>query len=365
MALFTRLLDQISSSTRIISFLKSDGSSMLKNDENIQRIVDCTSRILLLRILSILSFTNVISIRLSVIKLKKYENTFFNLLIEFLERQFSENKPSENDSLILEMFHFLYMISKETATIPILININCPQACLRWLSFPYLKNKEYRYILLILKNIARHDEGAEILNEDKRGELFEKFIKEILCTKMDFLVDQPMYQDLLSITNMIVFSTTNPNNIYSAYEFEFVCKALILTIDTAFSSRDYTCMECGITELLIILMRLFTNDQIVNDCLQKSVRIDSFFLISKRIFHAAQNRLMYRDELLLSIIVLANIFWSISFQEQYLVDLLNEMELITNFESFLDCMIAHTFLSRQIFPLRRAIDGIRQKFMLR
>jgi hypothetical protein len=359
MAMFTRLLDQISSSSRIISFLKSESLF----DRNIQGIVDNTCRILLMRILPILSFTDVISIGLSVIKLKKYENIFFSLLIQFIEKYFSENKSSENEILITRILDFVYMISKEVSTIPILINIDCPIACLRWLSLSFLQSEEYKCILLILKNIVRHDEGIIILNEHKCKEIFTKFTKEILFTKIDYIIDNSMHRNLLFIMNMIIFSTTNPNAIGNVHNCKIIDQDLLPMITISLSSHVFMSMECRTSELLIIIMKLFTNDNILNYVLQKCVGFQFFSYTLKRILNATKDfcsRIIYGYEMLLSIIVLANIFWSISFQDQYKNKLIENMQLITECELFINSIISFTFLSRQIFPLRRAIDGIKQ-----
>jgi hypothetical protein len=371
MAMFSRLLDQISSSTRIVSFLKSE---FLFN-EDIQQIVDNTCRILLMRILPLLSFIDVIGIGLSVIKLKKYENIFFSLMIRFIEKYFSENKPSENEILILRMLNFFYMISKEISTIPIFINIECPVACLRWLSMSFLKCEVYKCIMLILKNIVRHDEGIIILNEHQCGEIFKKFTKEIVFTKIDYIIDNSMHKNLLFINNMIIFSINNPNTIGTVHNCEIIYHGLIpailmslVSILTSSSSCVLLSMECRPSELLIILMKLFTNDNIVNYN-QKNVGFKVFFNTLKLVFDGLKDlysrytydyRFIYGYEILLSIIVLANIFWSISFQDQYKNELIENMQLITEFELFSDAVISYTFLSRQIFPLRRAIDGIKQ-----
>ena len=81
--MYYRLLDQISSSTRIISFLKnelvlsssSSLSSSNNNDNNIKQAVNNSCRIILIIIFRILQNTITTKMKFSITKLKKYENT--------------------------------------------------------------------------------------------------------------------------------------------------------------------------------------------------------------------------------------------------------------------------------------------------
>ncbi len=100
--MYYRLLDQISSSIRIIKFLKNELLSM----KNMEQIVSHFCRIILLLILRILNYIQNQNISLSILELKKYENNLFILLIILLEKYFSQNQSSENDILIKPILDF-------------------------------------------------------------------------------------------------------------------------------------------------------------------------------------------------------------------------------------------------------------------
>ena len=355
--LFFHLLDLISSSTRILAFLQSESVHELP------RLVNTTCRILLIKLFSIFNSTNIISLELSVIKLKKYEKVLFNRLIVFLDKHFTDNSPSENDLLIQQILCFLYVISKEISIIPILINIECPSACLRWLTLPYLKVEEYKYVILILKNIARHDDGIIILHQHDCVKLFEQFTNKILYTKIDYIIHPTAFDEQLFIQYMIFFSIINPNTVDSKEHWDIIDNSLLPTVKNAFFRHTWICGDFSISEFLIILMKLFNNDGILNYILQKPLILEFFYEALKtccRDIDRTPFRIQYADEILLSIIVLANIFWSISFQDQCKKDLTTNFHFLTRCESYVSSTVSSTSFSRQIFPFKRAIDGIRQ-----
>ena len=355
--LFTRLLDLLSSSTRILAFLQSEQL------QNLPRILDTTCRIILIKVFFILNSTNMISLDLSVIKLKKYEKVFFGLLIPFIDKHFTHNQPSENDPLIREIFYFLYIISKEVSIISILINIDCPLACLQWLPLPYLKVEEYKYIMLILKNIVRHDDGILILYQHQCTKVLTDFTNKILYTKIDFIIHPSIFDELLFIEYIIFYSLIDPNTVDKTEQWDMICKSLLPTLNKAFATHSWICGDFYISELLIVLMKLFNNDRIVQYILQKPTVFEFFSQALKTCYHDIENpsfRIQHTEEILLSFIVLVNILWSISFDDQYKRCLIIHPYLIIRVQSYISSMGSSMTLSRQIFPFKRAIDGIRQ-----
>ncbi len=360
MKIYYRLLDQISSSIRIILFLKNE----LLLLENIEQIVANSCRIILLLILRFLYYIQISNINLSILELKKYENILFISLIKFIEKYFSSNKPSDDDILIKPILDFLWITSKETSIIPIFLNIQCPKICLQCLSLSYLKGEEYEGIICILNNITRHDEGLVLLNKYQCRNIFYKFMKEILFMKIDFILDNNMYGNLLFIINMMILLTQNSTDIENINDYEIIQNVLVPAIEKSLSSSTFMYSEFYNSELLLILMKLFTNDNIVNYVLQKYSITEYFFTILKKLLMNLKNifyEILDMDKKILSIIILANIFWSISFQDQYKNDLIKNINLIPTLEIFLiNYPSSNTQISRQIFSLKRTIDGIKQ-----
>lgn len=306
-SIFYRLLDQIHSSKRILQFLQNEFN-------------DIPCRILLLIIFNILLTIE----HFSILKLKKYETTFFSSLIVFLNKEFQQNKSTDNNDLTNKILLFLHKITEDLSTIPILININCPQSCLQWLEYPYLKNEEYQQILHILCNTARREEGIVLLRNLNSNESVLKFNRQILNKRLDYLIDGTLTKQMkfdITILNLLVTNTSDLDDEIAA---NFIRESLFPIIDENF---------------LFILMKLFTNDRIINDILSTYSVSDLFSMISK----VNSNELK------------ANILWSISFQKLHQMNVIEHMKTINSIERD-----HSTYRSREIFSARRALDGIRE-----
>jgi hypothetical protein len=344
--LYYRLLDQISSSIRIVSFLK-----------NIKQSVLTSCEVILVTVLRVLCHIQYSKIDVSMIKLKKYQKTLFIPFITFIDEQISTNKSSENDILIACILKYLRGLSKHTSTIPILININCSQTCLQWLSLSYLNYYEYKSIINILFNIARHDEGAIILNKSECSKIVRQFKNEILNRKFDFMIHDKTYEDLNFIVNMLIVLTENYENIDNH---KIIRDSLLPAIDSALNSFTFKYHTFDVLDLLIILMKLFTNDNIVNYVLRKYTFSGFFCDVLDGLLVLIGNNFLETwedDKMTLSAIVLVNIFWSISFQVQYKNDLIQKLDFIKTLETR---GLPNTLTSRHIFSLKRSIDGIYQ-----
>jgi len=219
-------------------------------------------------------------------------------------------------------------------------------------------------MICILNNITRHDEGINLLNKYQCRKIFYKFIKEILFIKIDFILNNNMYKNLFFIINMMILLTQNSIDIENINDYEIIQNVLLPAIEKSLSSSTFMYSEFYTSELLFILMKLFTNDNIVNYVLQKYSITEYFFTILKKLLMNLKNifyEILDMDKKILSIIILANIFWSISFQDQYKNDLIKNINLIPTLEIFLiNYVPSNTQISRQIFSLKRTIDGIKQ-----
>ena len=153
--IFFSLIDQLNCSKRLLSYL-----------ENNFILINSYDFILY----TILNLLNNLKIKLTKNDLEKYEKNLFNIFILYLNKYFIQKEylrinNKQNNLLIEKILSFIFEISNKTLTIPILININCPQICLQWLSLSYLDDYEYQYTIYILNNPIRHDEGINILKK--------------------------------------------------------------------------------------------------------------------------------------------------------------------------------------------------------
>ncbi|CAF3829969.1 unnamed protein product, partial [Rotaria sordida] len=195
--IFFSLFDLLNTSARIVSFLQSKSSKTTNNSDVNQTVANACGSVLY----AILEILIILRAQMTGNNLEKYQNTLFASFIIFLDEYFmikkcSRLKELQNDRLITTMLSFICNTADQTSIIPILIYANCPQACLRWISLSYLNIDEYRSLIFILHNIARHDDGVIILNKYECAKILLEFKSQMLDGKLDFIIDNKIYTDM-------------------------------------------------------------------------------------------------------------------------------------------------------------------------
>ena len=210
----------------------------------------------------------------------------------------------------------------------------------------------------IFYNITRHDEGAIILDKPECRKILHQFKNEILRVKFDFMIRKDTYKELCFITDMLIILSEYSGNMCN--EYDMIRYNLLPTITIAFKSFIFKYNDVDVVDLLIILMKLFNDDNIVNYVLEK-YKISAFFVdfVKGISILIGENDLATwnEDKMSLSLIVLVNILWSISFQDQYKNDLIQNIDIYKTLETQ---NFSNTLTSRHIFSLKRSIDGIYQ-----
>ncbi|CAF3202296.1 unnamed protein product [Rotaria sp. Silwood2] len=361
---YYRILDQISSSKRINSFLKNELSI---SSNNILRIVANFCGLILIMVLRIL---NGLNMKLLDIELRKYQNTLFIPFITFIDKHIVYNQSSQNNILIKEILEFLNRTSDQTLTIPIFINANCSQACLRWLSFSYLNAYEYANILRIIYNIARHDEGVVILNKCQCHKILIQFNTEILPRQIDFIIDKKWYEDLQLIYFMILILIVDSNELITESTNWFIAYRLSPAIFDGILSRTYRHQKFHISELMIILMRLCTNDNFIHCISHKQYFTfphDVLNVLNFLLHCVAIERFDFSVLSLdvLTVMALANILWSMSFHDRYKNTLIENIQIINRLIEFetsdiIEKILPNIYIPRHMSSLKRSIDGIWQ-----
>ncbi|CAF1135956.1 unnamed protein product [Rotaria sp. Silwood1] len=362
---YYRILDQLSSSKRISTFLKNELSLSSNNNNNVIQIVANFCGLILIMVLRILSGLNV---KLLDIELRKYQNTLFIPFITFIDTHFVSNQCSQNNILIKDILEFLHKTSDQTLTIPIFINANCPQVCLRWLSLPYLNAYEYAYILRIIYNIARHDEGVIILNKYQCHNILMQFNTDILNKQIDFIIDKKWCEDLQLIYFMIIILIVDSNELVTESTNWFITYRLSPAIFNGILLRTYRHQKFHISELMIILVRLCTNDNFIHCIFHKNYCTfpQYVFNVLNFLLHCVEiERFDYSLLSLdvLTVIALANILWSISFHDQYKNILIENILIINRLAAFessdiIEKILPNMYIPRHMSSLKRAIDGI-------
>ncbi|CAF1063126.1 unnamed protein product [Adineta steineri] len=356
--MYYRLLDQLSSSTRMACFLKNDLSFESTEIDHLQRTITNFCGSLLIIILRYLVLLHGRSIN---IELDKYQNTIFIPFMTFLDKCFTINKHLHNKILVTEILIFLLRTSSKTQTIPIFININYIPACLRWSSLPYLTGYDYLYILGILYNIARHDDGLMLLSSGEYDKILSQFRPEIANTMIVFI----LYHDTLRTFYLNYFMMMILCfNKFDNYDINtFVTDYLIPTILNASMSSTNEDLNFHLSELWIIIMKLCTRNNYIDHILQNN-EFPTFFadILSSCLYYTENTQL---DDISnrLTVMALVNILWNISFHDRYKIVLIEHTELIKRLELIrstdtIDKVVHNIYIPRYIPSLRRAIDGL-------
>lgn len=357
------LFDEINSSKRIISYLENNLSTT-------NPIIFNTCGFILY---TLLKLTLDLKIKFTGNELEKYQNNLINSFILFINEYFIQKEnlranEKQNELVIRQILVFICSISDKTSTIPILINANCSQACLRWLTLSYLDDYEYKGIIYILNNIARHDEGAIILRKFDCAKIVRQFKTEGLNRKLEFMIDKELHLKIWRILDLILALIVDPDELY-VEEINSGTINHVLSISKMTSKCvDFTYGGYHISEPLIALMKLCTNDNIIHYILHQDQCLIFFCTTLKAFLNDMENQTIENSCLdldILAIMALANILWSISFHDQYKNDLIQNIYLIKQLEEFrendiVSLVLPYIFIPYQMSSLRRVIGGIWQ-----
>ena len=352
--------DQLASSRRILSYLQND----LSNDNPILRNICAFILYTILKLLNDLHFivTNK--------DLAKHQNNLFNSFIQFLDQYFTRKESSRQREILIEQIRrFLSKLSHFTPTIPIFINIHCPQSCLRWLSIPYLDIFEYEFFLVMLYNTAHHDEGVSLLNQSNCAKIVRQFQANEMNKRTDYIINQEMRWRMYRILDLIVASTVDLDTLYLDEDRTGTIKRVLVLCKTVFEHPAHP-YEYKTSDLLIILMKLCTNDQIVDYMLQQDQCPKLLLVARKKLPSEIEKNFFgflesYGDLNILTMTALANIFWSISFDDRYKSFLIQNINFIKRLENFrenssINNSKSFIHIPYQMSSLRRTIEGIWQ-----
>ncbi|UJR09593.1 hypothetical protein I4U23_013828 [Adineta vaga] len=144
----------------------------------------------------------------------------------------------------------------------------------------------------------------------------------------------------------------------------FINHYLITAIRKARSIDECNDLECDISELWIVTMKLCTDDYFMNCIILNDKHINFLHLITRDFFvytdDSTINYLPYR----FIVLALANILWSISFHELYcknllknFPDLFGRLELI-RLDDTIDKVVLDDYIPRHMYSFKRVADGI-------
>ncbi|CAF1199646.1 unnamed protein product [Didymodactylos carnosus] len=302
-------------------------------------------------------------IQLTCKDLEKYE-IILSSFIHHIDAHFDSKCLSEkyhNDLLIKKMLDLVWNLCDRTVLVPSLIKIGFGEATLRWISLPYLTCKDYRPLISILYNIARHDMGADVLNANKAMDILKSFKTYILDTKLDFIVDNDLYKQINVVYHMLLAMLSDSNGTKVENN---ILDYLLETVLNASKLKSLKCDGFHISEPLVVLMKLFVNDIVVDYALKQAKIKNQSTMKSSMVEFFCSTLIKLttsEDELVrLASTALANIIWSISFHDAYKFELCNSKDFLTTIQNIHDKELKGNnyfrFLTEAVFSGKLVLD---------
>ncbi|CAF1546663.1 unnamed protein product [Didymodactylos carnosus] len=290
------------------------------------------------------------------------------LFIFFIDQDHLQSETSEN------LLHLLKILHHKSHFTSVFIQMGYPQACLRWISQSDLTYNNQYYILTILYNISRHNNGTQILNEQNALKTL-RYYKNQINLKSSIL-SQTQYCTLAVLFCMTYALLLEPEELKKfiksyfnrkSSQNEFLCN----TFDRLFRSIVYAAnnekfmFNClHISEPLIVLTRLFINDEIVDYILKQDLGTNSnivefFCQLLFKFYNLTRNSNNKCDQL--TLLSLCNLLWSISFQDKYKNELKNNSIFMNIIKLLMNDNIdltKHEYMPRHLSSIRKATEGL-------
>jgi len=230
------------------------------------------------------------------------------------------DQDSKHDNLTDGIISLIWNLSDRTILVPLLLNAGYANSVVQW-----IKNRKNKFRddkldapIHILHNISRHDDGIDQLNTHDALRVIEDIEIEsnIYDDADDMTMHIAMIRALLTDINQIKFDSMKYSN-------KIVNMLVQLSIDAAKNER-YRYNGSHVSEPLTVLVKLFYNDEILDNILSNNVPESSFNIQSIIELFASLLSKFYPkinlDNDLLenyTCVVILNLFWLISNHEKY------------------------------------------------
>ena len=343
--IFFSLFDQINQSKRLIRYLENDF-----NDSNCQMILYISIEIF--KNLNILLIsTDFEEKRLRLLRL------FFQLIDQYFIRR--ENSRF-NDLFIDNLVLFLVNLCRSNiCLVPNLIQIHSPQLCLQWLTFDYLNVNEYLSIIEILFTISKHDHSIEILKNLDCYRILRQFQTKQINTKIEFITNKKTSQYVCQMFDIISTSLIDADELVRSNK--KIIENIFVLGKSSFEQND---SQIALEDIFICLMKLCLHDDILDYIFQEYANEIYFFNAFKKYIFEFEKKLMKNNQTtILVLLSLANIFWSLSFHEQYRKYFSLNAYLIKKLDDFyqnelVDDSLLNVYIPSDMCLFKRTIDGI-------
>ncbi|CAF1247468.1 unnamed protein product [Didymodactylos carnosus] len=315
----------------------------------------------LLNTILIIIFSCFIYIKQLSINILDSSKLTIKLFISFIDHDHLQSETSTNLLRLLKVLH------KRPDFTTIFIQMGYPQACLRWISESNLSYDNQYYILNILYNISRHNNGTQILNEQNALEILHLYKHQIFLKSSTLSREQ--YSDIAVLFCMIYALLLEPDELKKSLKTlnEFLYNTfdrLFQTVVNAANNEKFKFNCFHISEPLTVLTRLFVNDEIVDYILKqnletKSTVVEFFCQLLFKFYNLTRDSNNKSDQL--TLLSLCNLLWSISFQDKYKDELKNNSVFMTIIKLLTNDNIdltTHEYMPRHLSSIRKATEGL-------
>jgi hypothetical protein len=273
------------------------------------------------------------------------------------------DQDSKHDNLTDGIISLIWNLSDRTILVPILLNAGYANSVVQW-----IKNRENKFRddkidapIHILHNISRHDDGIDRLNTHDALKVVEeiKIESNIYDDADDMTIHIAMIRALLTDINQIKFDSMKYSN-------KVVNMLVQLSIDAAQNER-YHYNGSHVSEPLTVLVKLFYNDEILNNILsnnvpKSSLNIQSIIELFASLLGKFYPKINVDNDLLenYTCVVILNLFWLISNHEKYrqiIHDHQQLMDIVKNAAND-DPDYTDTFMPRTMKSIKQAANDI-------
>ena len=287
------------------------------------------------------------------------------LLIEFVDKNVQNTDHDDMLKTVEAILHCLWVLVDDTILVPDIIESNCSIYVLKWFTSQDLSIDIQRSCLHILHNLARHEKGVIVLNNNNCINILKDFKQRILDPNRNN--EDVLYIDLRLVYCMTLSLLTEPKeNKEDLVNLRKILDQLMQLAIDAGQSHNNKYGGFHVSEPIVVLTKLFVHDEILHYVLNDSFVINmqakskiQFFcqlLMKFRGALASENDL---DQLTLT--ALFNIVWSISFQDKYIEELKSDPKFLITLKSLANDdgeALVEQYVPKHMSSIKKAAMGI-------
>ncbi|CAF1484609.1 unnamed protein product [Didymodactylos carnosus] len=299
----------------------------------------------------------------------KNQEFILNALAKYIDKFFTEETISSivsthslllNVDIITIICEFIWAVVDNTIVVPNFINANYHEFVIKWIDIESLSMKHQRPLISIIHNLARHDNGAEVLNKCNAIEVLKKYKKCVLD------VNKGAHPDINLLYCMIISLLSDPKeNKEDSKNVDKILDKLLQTAIDASLTRNFKANGFHISEPIVVLTKLCVHDDILHYVLNEAkvtkpqTSVIQFFSDTLISFRGALANDDETDQL--TCCALFNIVWSISFHDQYVEELKSNTKFLLTVKSLANDdggSLVDQYVPKHMSSVKKAANGI-------